>query len=299
MHTACAKKYSIVLTSTLQTLKRASPLIEMKSTNYLQHLQALNGSFLHANGEKGTELLIQKLNLKGTETVLEIGCGTGATLVKLKSRYPKLEITGMDADQQMLDKSQKRIRFCCLDKQVKLVHIDEKHRIPINSIDIVYIESVLGILDERTLLDTVNFIYTVLKPNGTLVLNESIWLEGITMLEIDSINNSCKNAFGLIQCTAMFADVNATIKIFDNSGFTPQFFERIRNVDKLARSQTNYRENLSQIYSWLGKFKLVYNRKAYILNEQFKAEMKKIFTPNREYLSGVLLVLKKNGSMQA
>ncbi|MEL7424941.1 MAG: class I SAM-dependent methyltransferase [Bacteroidota bacterium] len=117
----------------------------MIKPNILDWYSKLNTGFLHANGEQGTEQLLQQLSIKGREAILEYGFGTGATIVKLKSKYPELTLSGLDASRLMLRNAEQRLRFCGLGDQVHLFHTSERDKIGIETQDLVYVESVLAI----------------------------------------------------------------------------------------------------------------------------------------------------------
>lgn len=53
---------------------------------------------------------IQKLDLKGNETVLDIGSGDGEISLKMANLLPKGKVVGVDPSQSMFDKAQKRIQ---------------------------------------------------------------------------------------------------------------------------------------------------------------------------------------------
>lgn len=62
-------------------------------------------------------MLISKLNIQGSEKIVEFGIGTGGTLVKLKSKFPAINLIGIDISDKMLEVANKRIRFCGLKNQ--------------------------------------------------------------------------------------------------------------------------------------------------------------------------------------
>jgi len=250
--------------------------------------------FFHAYGEKATETLINKLNICGQEKIVEYGYGTGATLVKLKSRYPSIELVGIELSHDMAKTASERIRFCGLNDKIKLLHTSNKETIKKNSIDIVYVESVLAILQGSILHDTINYLNSILKKNGILVINESIWLKSITTKQIESINKRCKDNFGDIQCNIYFNSIHPTIKIFESFDFKNLSYERLRNNNLSLPVTITFKEKISKLFTLLGKLKLIYNLKLKKENKNYNTEMSKIYEPGKEYLTGVIMTFKKN-----
>jgi len=261
---------------------------------FLDHNESLRSEFLHANGENGTEILIQKLKLKGNENILELGIGTGATLIKLKSRYPNITLKGIDASLKMIETATKRINFCGLKEQIELIHFPLKHSIKDHSIDIVYIESVLGILDQKTLKEVLSFLNKILKKDGTLVINESIWLDSVSEKQIENINKKCIDVFGIIQCNKDFKTVDNAISYFKTFGFKSISHERIRKIDSKSKNSKTLTELRSKAFTSLGKLKLLYSSKLKNQEKKYNAEMTTIFEEEKEYLTGVIMVLKKS-----
>ena len=50
----------------------------------------------------GRDGLIERLDARPGETVLEVGCGTARNLVRLARRYPGARLHGLDASEAML-----------------------------------------------------------------------------------------------------------------------------------------------------------------------------------------------------
>ncbi|MCB9306646.1 MAG: class I SAM-dependent methyltransferase [Lewinellaceae bacterium] len=267
----------------------------MPNASILQHYTSLHAAYLHANGERGTEYLLQQIHLNGTERVLEMGFGTGATLVKLKSRYPDLRLSGIEADPAMIKKAAARLRFCGLRGRVSLLHTDDRLRIPSGSVDLVYVESVLAILDENILAETLRFLASVLKPGGILAINESIWHREIPCTDIREINKKCLETFGIIQCTEQMTGVEATSVLFEKYGFKTLAGIRISVSEKSSAKRQNYREYLSALFTLLGKLRLYLQPELRKKHTQYSSEMRQIFEPGREYLSGTFMLFQKTG----
>ncbi|MBK8967988.1 MAG: class I SAM-dependent methyltransferase [Saprospiraceae bacterium] len=269
----------------------------MPNTGLLPHYTTLHAAYLHAEGERGTDYLLEQLPLQGNEHVLEFGFGTGATLVKLKSRLPNLALSGLEADPEMRAAAAARLRFCRLAGQIDLLLQPDRDRIPKGSLDLVYAESVLAILDEPSFADALHFIAATLKTGGVLAVNESIWRSAVTLSEIDAINAHCREKFGIIQCSAAMTGLKATVKLFENSGFSLLSATHIPPGWRPDRNHKPFREYLSRLFTVQGKSRLLFQPRLRKQHAQFSADMGALFTPGREYLRGAVLLLRKTAAV--
>jgi len=57
----------------------------------------------------GRDSLIQEMDVRDGDTVVEIGCGTARNLIKLARRYPGAQCFGIDAASVMIDTARKNI----------------------------------------------------------------------------------------------------------------------------------------------------------------------------------------------
>ena len=171
------------------------------TANILDYYGKTHASYLHANGKRATQQLINLLNPCPNERILEIGFGTGATLVTLASSYKHTKFFGYELSQNMFQIATRRIAFCFLKNTIKLVLLSQKNKFPDaeNTFDKIYIESVLGIQEKEDFKSMLLEIKRVLKPNGVLIFNETIWLDSTPIKVINKINSSCKKTFGIIQ----------------------------------------------------------------------------------------------------
>jgi trans-aconitate 2-methyltransferase len=58
--------------------------------------------------ERAAEAVIARLNLRGDEHILDIGCGDGKITAKMAALVPQGRVTGVDSSQEMIDFAQKR-----------------------------------------------------------------------------------------------------------------------------------------------------------------------------------------------
>lgn len=109
--------------------------------------------------------IVEGLDLKDGDKVLEVGCGNGYYLSLLNRLGIKLSLTGVDVDKLALKDAKKFIN----DSKVKVVFADaSKIPFPSNSFDkIVMSEVIEHVNDEKKVLKEV---HRVLKRGGTLAL---------------------------------------------------------------------------------------------------------------------------------
>ena len=90
--------------------------------HYLRHLAHLGTTHLHPHTRIATDILIQHLELQIGQTVLELGCGTGATLVQIAQQHQGA-LFGVDILPEMLVVARKRVRLAGLTRRITLQQI--------------------------------------------------------------------------------------------------------------------------------------------------------------------------------
>ena len=141
-----------------EMLKQSSKHIQGK----LKQVLATTGDMALKRRAKN---IIEGLDLKDGDKVLEVGCGNGYYLSLLNRLGIKLKLTGIDNVQLALDDAKRFIA----DKKVKLIYADAA-RLPFLSSTfdkIVMSEVVEHVNDERAVLKEA---YRVLKPGGVFIL---------------------------------------------------------------------------------------------------------------------------------
>jgi cyclopropane fatty-acyl-phospholipid synthase-like methyltransferase len=265
----------------------------VSSANILDHYGKIHSDFLHSYGEAATELLVEKLDPKPGENILEIGFGTGATLVKIASRFPDANYFGIELSDQMLEKAEARIRLCSL-KNIRLQQINSSEQLNAFNIkmDKIYIESVLGIQEHEGLRTMIIKMAEQLKSKGKLVVNETIWTEEVAGAEIARINTACKEAFGIIQSNGTYSNKQKWAELFAECGFLLISLEELHSHKEKQR--LNSKEWLSAIYTKLGKIKGKLNGKLNSEMSLFQKQMDSIITSKKQIMKGYLFVLEKN-----
>lgn len=108
--------------------------------------------------------LIAELNLRGNESILDLGCGDGVLTAKLAQAVPNGRVLGIDSSLNMIaaadSLSNERLRFQCLD--IDQIDFDREF-------DLVFSNATLHwIKDHRRLLNNVS---RALRPCGICRLN--------------------------------------------------------------------------------------------------------------------------------
>nr|WP_300304206.1 methyltransferase domain-containing protein [uncultured Anaerostipes sp.] len=108
--------------------------------------------------------LIEELNLKGGETILDLGCGDGVLTARLAGMVPEGRVTGIDASQGMIrtarQNEKENLEFLCMDISQMEFH---------ESYDIIFSNAALHwIPDHKNLLKR---SWKALKPGGMLLWN--------------------------------------------------------------------------------------------------------------------------------
>lgn len=254
-------------------------------------------AFLHACGEKATALLVEKVSKNPGEKILEIGFGTGATMVWMAQKFVGTVFYGVDVSGQMLKKAQSRLRFCGVQHrcQLSLVSPGTPLPFPDEFFDTVYAESVLGILEGTHLVKMFGEINRVLKPGGQLAFNETIWLDTTTPEDIRRINAACKSAFGIIQANAYLPYPGDWSALLQEKGFSITEMIRLDQTE-LPASQAASGSFLSHFFTFSGKLK------ALLFYRHFFKKMKiagENINGKRQYMAGFMVLAKKTAGITA
>lgn len=229
--------------------------MSLKEQTILSQYGKSNTGFLHANGWDSTKFLMQELDCQANECVLEIGHGTGATLVELASRYRCTNFYGVEVNKLMHRKGIQRIKLCGLSKNIDctLSLHNSKLSFSDNSFDKVYCESVLGILEGNDLPNLLTEIRRVLKPDGILLFNETIWTSNVSSKIILEINSFCKSNYGIIQSTADYPYLADWEKLLRTKGFFVLDKHELHNIGSVVRIAQARQSIVSILFSIWGK----------------------------------------------
>lgn len=108
--------------------------------------------------------LIRELGLKGTERVLDLGCGDGTLTIQIAELLPKGEVVGVDASQGMINtalpKARKNVRFLLMD--INDLDLVEKFDVVLSNAALHWVK------DHKRLLENIRH---TLRPGGYLRFN--------------------------------------------------------------------------------------------------------------------------------
>ena len=135
-------------------------------------LARLGKTRLRPGGRFATEWLINQTRFAPDTQVLEVACNMCTTAVGLAQRFG-CHITGVDLDENALNKARQNIRAAGLEHLVQVQHANATELpFPDNSFDVVINEAMLTMLPLANKEMAVAEYFRVLKPGGTLLVLE-------------------------------------------------------------------------------------------------------------------------------
>ena len=154
--------------------------------------------------------LIDELDPKNGEAILEFGVGTGQNIILAHQRNSETILKGLDIDQKVTSIANHKINK--LGFKITLDLYDgQSFPYPNNSFDKVFSSLVFHQLDKGTKLNCLKEIYRVLKPSGQLTIGD--WGQAKT--------RTMRIAFYLIQILDGFETTNDNV-----NGLLPSFIEQ-------------------------------------------------------------------------
>lgn len=188
--------------------------------NILEFLAHTHQSWIHPRGRAATRFLLDRLAAAPHDKLLEIGFGTGQTLVEAALRWPGSRLWGVEQSRAMYETAGRRLHFCGI-ARAQLSMIGDGQALPFTDgfFDAVYAESVLAILPDATIETYFREINRVLRPGGVFLNNESLWLDGLPVARRREINRICMESFGIRQASERWATKENWLLLAEKSGF--------------------------------------------------------------------------------
>jgi ubiquinone/menaquinone biosynthesis C-methylase UbiE len=163
--------------------------------HYLSHLGRMGSTNLHPLGREGTRRLRSALRIEPGHRILEVGCGTGESLVRFGS-IDGVEMHGIDVLPDMLNVARVRLRVAGSKAGLTLADAVQGLPFPDETFDSVYAESVLGIQEPAGAVAFLTEIFRVLKRGGRFVANEGLWKPGTPLHVVEQAHRSGLAQFG-------------------------------------------------------------------------------------------------------
>ena len=260
----------------------------------LEYFGNSHASYIHARGKSSTNKMVELLEAQKNEKILEIGFGTGATLVQMAIQS-KAQFFGYEMSTIMYQKALKRIQFCKLSKRINLTLLDKKNHFPApdSTFDLVYCESIIAIQEDDDFLNLLHEIKRVLKPNGILLFNETIWLDSTKKSEAQKINSECKKSFGIIQSNHDYLHVTDWKNVLEKIGFKHEFEMRVADIPKLKGKVSRF-TFLSKIFTLIGKTKALTSVSMRRNWKSFQLEIDSIIKNQEKLMEGVIIKAYNN-----
>lgn len=197
--------------------------------SFLDAEALLGGEFLHPGGEQATRFILEFLALRPAQTVVDLGCGTGATAKAIVDEFD-VQVIALDRSTRMLARARRRLAPEIRQRKVRLVRADLSEPLPIpdGNVDAVYSESVLALTDPAPPLHE---CFRILCPGGRIATNDRIWKPRVGADEAARINAISRSAFGIPAATPQPLDRDGWLALYRQAGFVDV---QAISVDELA-----------------------------------------------------------------
>ena len=259
---------------------------------YLEYLAKTGAKDIHPKKEAATSFLIQRLAIKERQKILEVGFGTGETLLRIASHYDVV-LYGIDSMPEMFRQAEKKLKSAGLDERINLSLIQKGSHFPYNdnNFDIIYAESVLGFQDNPDLFHMIKEIFRVLKPSGRLGINDSFWRKDLNNDTIRKINTGCLKDFGMRQASDEYWTIDDWIKLYEKYGFRLKSSDLIENMNGSPSPSLPEGEKVRKNY--FGKWEKVFTNPFLIKDRIGYRQKLRAHKQDGQYIEPWILILEK------
>jgi hypothetical protein len=158
-----------------------------------------------------------------------------------------------------------------------------------NAFDKVFVESVIAIQDGDGVKKMLLEIQRILKPDGVLIFNETIWLDSVSPDEAEKINRACLKSFGIIQSNSQLTHLKNWTDLMTELGFQVDVVLTVDELTNPAIFKLNLRRLLSNSYTLAGKMKRLFSPALQSEWKKYQEEMKAIMPSDRKMMEGIIL----------
>lgn len=249
--------------------------------------------YLHARGRRGTGLLLNEIGEVPGEKILELGFGTGQTLVDVAGRRPECELFGVEKSEMMMQVAAKRLRFCRLNRiNLFMANSDGALPFPDDTFDVVYAESVLAYLPEAEIRAVFFEVYRVLKNRGVFLLNESLWRKHVSPETMDTINRECVRLFGMPQAVEQIPYPEDWVSLAGQTGFRHEKLVHLTELPEKPNFPAFPGSFCSGLFTLGGRIKKNLSHALRLLSTQYR-ESERSFSRFGLFLEGVFFKFSK------
>jgi ubiquinone/menaquinone biosynthesis C-methylase UbiE len=261
--------------------------------HFINHLGNRGADYLHPGGKLSTDFLISEICNHRPNRVLELGCGTGATLIGLASQNIP-EIFGVDISASQIAIAQERVQYCSLEGKIHLNLLNQSGILEFgdDSFDVVYAESVLAILADEDLINMMKEVKRVLKPNGIFLSNDAIWKIGVPIELINKINNRTLKGFGLIQSSAKLIGIKDWADFLISFGFKSCKIIEINQLTKNDNPNVSPLERASHNFTQKKRHKSFLNPTQLFREFWYKIKLSLFHKNDGNNLENIIFILK-------
>jgi ubiquinone/menaquinone biosynthesis C-methylase UbiE len=215
---------------------------------YLIYQAQLGATNLHPQGRRATARLIVALDLRPGDRVLEVGCGSGETMLRLAAHH-EVSVDGLDVLPEMLGAARRRLWLAPRPSRTHLIHYAAGSPLPLvdGCYNRVYTESVLGFQDTAPAEALLGEIWRVLKAGGLYVANEAIWKRTTPKEVVAAINAAGLADFGLRQASERAWSVEDWRQVMERAGFRVLSAQRLAEAPAVKAGDISWRLVLSAL----------------------------------------------------
>ena len=132
------------------------------------HFDRHSSTIINRNGYWSYDYKITTkiLMRRGVKNLIDIGCGPGGFLCAVQKRFPDIQLNALDLSEEMVRETQER-----LGPSAVAIVGDSEH-MPLESERYEIVTCNMSIHHYPHAQDAVNEMYRILKPGGTLLLND-------------------------------------------------------------------------------------------------------------------------------
>ncbi len=138
------------------------------------------------------------------DRILDFGCGTGTLLLHFEKQHPDVNLYGIDIDERMLEKAQKKLQS--VERSIQLVlYSGNELPFPDDYFDKIVSTWVFHHFTDEQKCVAMNQLFRKLKPGGTLILADwgkakNFWMRTLFFIVqlVDNFQTTTSNVRGLL-----------------------------------------------------------------------------------------------------